>query len=110
VGKVRGTLLMIALGYTGCATTGDRWPGCDFNRPGIVARIASHPLARLERTLCLGWCPVYAVEIDIDGQVAYKGRDFVMTQGTANGELSDDGLQSLRGAVLRSRQAQMPQE
>lgn len=72
--------------------------------------MASHPLARLERTLCLGWCPVYAVEIDIDGQVAYKGRDFVMTQGAATGELSDDRLRSLRAAVLRFRQVQMPQE
>jgi hypothetical protein len=53
---------------------------------------------------------VYAVEIDIDGVVTYQGRDYVMTQGSATGELTDDRLRSLRGAVLRSRQAQMPQE
>jgi hypothetical protein len=53
---------------------------------------------------------VYAVEIDIDGGVTYQGRDYVMTEGSATGELTDDRLRSLRGAVLRSRQVQMPQE
>ena len=53
---------------------------------------------------------MYAVEIDIDGGVTYQGRDYVMTQGRATGELTDDRLRSLRGAVLRSRQVRMPQE
>ena len=60
--------------------------------------------------MCLGWCPVYVVEIDIDGVVTYQGRDYVMTQGPATGELTDNKLRSLREAVVRSRQVQMPRE
>jgi hypothetical protein len=103
-------LLVIGLAFAGCGAGRDAWPGCNFDRPGIVARLASHPLVRLERTMCLGWCPAYAVEIDIDGVVTYEGRDYVMTQGLATGELTDDRLRSLRATVLRSRQTQMPHE
>jgi hypothetical protein len=76
----------------------------------MVARMASHPLVRLERTGCYGWCPVYVVEIDIDGDVTYLGRDNVMTIGPAKGQLSPDELRSLREAITLSGQAQMPPE
>jgi hypothetical protein len=65
---------------------------CDFNRPAIVARLATHPLARLERTGCFGWCPEYALEIDIYGAVTYVGRNNVMTVGQAIGQVSADQL------------------
>jgi hypothetical protein len=109
VAKRLGALL-IALVFAGCAAAGDAGPGCNFDRGGIVARIASHALARLERTGYLGWCPEYAVEIDVHGDVTYLGRDNVMTQGPATGLLSADHLQSLREAVRRSRDVEMPQE
>ena len=85
-------------------------PGCDLHRPGAVALVASHPLARLERTICFGWCPEYVVEIDSDGKLTYRGGDNVMTVGLATGHLSADQLKSLREATARARQAEMPHE
>jgi len=110
VAKRAGALLVIGLGLMGCAGARDGGIACNFNRPGIAARLASHTLARLERTGCFGWCPEYVVEIDIDGDVTYFGRDNVMTQGPASERLSSGRLRSLRDAVLRSRQVEMPEE
>jgi hypothetical protein len=110
VAKRVGALLVVGLALTGCAGARDAGIVCDFNRPGIAARLASHTLARLQRTGCLGWCPEYVVAIDVDGEVTYLGRHNVMTQGPATDRLSADQLRSLREAVLRSRQVEMPQE
>ena len=105
-----GALLVVGLALTGCACARDTGIACDFNRPGIAARLASHTLARLQRTGCYGWCPEYVVAIDVDGEVTSVGRDNVMTQGPATNRLSADQLRSLREAVLRARQVEMPQE
>jgi hypothetical protein len=106
------TMAGLVLGFAGvgCASARDTMPGCDFNRPAAVALMASHPLARLVRTICYGRCPEYAVEIDIDGEVTYRGGNYVMTAGLATSRLSVDDLRSLRQAVVRARQAELPRD
>ncbi|MEY2480260.1 MAG: hypothetical protein QOI04_1187 [Verrucomicrobiota bacterium] len=37
---------------------------------------------KLERTACLGTCPIYSVTIFSDGQLRYKGEAFVKARGT----------------------------
>ena len=61
------------------------------------------PLATLERRACFGFCPVYSVEIRIDGSVTYDGREYVVTQGTAAGMLDAQGLRLLREAFQRTK-------
>jgi hypothetical protein len=102
--------LVLGLAGVGCASARDTMPGCDFNRPAAVALMANHPLARLVRTICYGPCPQYVVEIDIEGEVTYRGGNYVMTAGLANSRLSVDALRSLREAVVRARQAEMPHD
>lgn len=45
------------------------------------------PVIKLERTSCLGSCPVYTVEIFEDGTVIYTGKDFVTTRGRRISEI-----------------------
>lgn len=102
-----GGLLALWLICAGCAAR-DQLPACDFNWPGMVARMADHALVRMRRTSCYGWCPDYVVEIDITGGVLYVGGDNVMTHGPATGELSSEALESLSAAVVLARRAEMP--
>jgi hypothetical protein len=102
-----GGVVAVCVIFAGCAGR-DQLPGCDFNRPGMVARMADHTLVRMRRTPCYGWCPDYAVEIDVNGGVLYVGGDNVMTHGPANAQLSPEVLESLRAAVVRARRAKMP--
>lgn len=40
----------------------------------------------LERSVCYGFCPAYAVTIYGDGRVAYEGRQFVRVSGAQSGQ------------------------
>jgi hypothetical protein len=40
-------------------------------------------VVRMERDVCYGVCPAYAVEIGADGAVAYEGKSFVSLRGHA---------------------------
>jgi len=52
-------------------------------------------VARLERTPCFGWCPVYRVTVFRDGVVEYEGERFVKTQGRATGHINPSQLAEL---------------
>ena len=103
-----GSLLALGLICAGCAGGRNQLPGCDFRRSGLVARMADHTLVRLRRSSCYGWCPEYAVEVDISGGVHYVGGSNVMTHGPATWEMSAETLQSLRRAVLLAWRTEMP--
>jgi len=42
----------------------------------------------LERTRCLGTCPVYKLTISGDGTVVYEGKDFVKVKGMKKSRVS----------------------
>jgi hypothetical protein len=99
--------LVLALAFLACAH-GDK----TFERgTGGVQATAQRPLIRLARAgACLGACPTYSVEVDIDGRVTYVGVANVMTVGGATGQLSSEALVQLRGAIGKASHAKVPTE
>jgi hypothetical protein len=57
----------------------------------------------LERTACHGRCPVYAVSIDEDGGVTYRGKLYVAITGEQHGRASRKQLARVVEAVERLR-------
>ena len=53
----------------------------------------------LERGGCFGWCPVYKVDVDADGQISYEGEAFVVTIGEASGRASPTAIERLQSAI-----------
>lgn len=64
--------------------------------PGPVVSNTARPdapkphvlLATIERTGCLGWCPIYKLSVYADGALEYDGEMFVKTKGHATGKLA----------------------
>jgi hypothetical protein len=56
---------------------------------------AHEPMATIERTECLGWCPVYKLTVYRDGAVEYEGERYVKTKGKATGSLGAGKLSAL---------------
>jgi hypothetical protein len=52
-------------------------------------------LVKLERTACLGECPVYTVSIDAIGEVTYNGTKFVRVEGRQTDRISGARVQAL---------------
>src|SRR4030081_2844013 len=52
-------------------------------------------LITLERGPCFGTCPIYKVTIASDGAVAFEGRNFVKTKGTATGQIKPEDFNLL---------------
>jgi hypothetical protein len=59
-------------------------------------------LARIERTICYGWCPAYSVEILVDGTARYEGRAYVVTEGMALARLTPEQVEEVRAAFKRA--------
>ena len=55
----------------------------------------------LERTGCLGPCPVYRVEISGDGAVTYTGEAFVRKEGEHNWKIFQGQIDQLNEALDR---------
>jgi Domain of unknown function (DUF6438) len=47
----------------------------------VKAQSKSEIIITIERTACLGSCPIYYAEIYLDGTVVYKGEKFVKVEG-----------------------------
>jgi hypothetical protein len=56
---------------------------------------AHEPMATIERTDCLGWCPVYKLTVYRDGAVEYEGDRWVKTRGKATGTLPPETIGAL---------------
>src|SRR5829696_6498448 len=63
--------------------------------PTAAQRVPDDFVLKLERTECLGECPVYSVSIDAIGNVTYEGTKFVRVQGRQT-----DRIQVSRVAAL----------
>ena len=51
------------------------------NSSSLQKAVYENVKIRLERDLCYGWCPHYYIEIEGDGEVLYRGYDFVNVTG-----------------------------
>jgi (2Fe-2S) ferredoxin len=49
----------------------------------------------LERTACLGTCPIYKLSIYGDGRVIYEGIRFVKIEGTVTTTISEEKIKQL---------------
>ncbi len=56
---------------------------------------AKNTLISIKKTQCFGDCPIYAVNIDKEGNVIYKGIDYVLKKGTKKFTLTNKQLQEL---------------
>lgn len=57
---------------------------------------------RLERTACLGTCPVYSVEIDGDGVVTYDGLKCVAAKGPRVGRITREQVRAIFAAFKQA--------
>ena len=56
-------------------------------------------LIELERTACLGSCPVYSVALKGDGTVRYEGERFVKQSGAASAKVSPSAVRGIVDAA-----------
>ena len=49
----------------------------------------------IERTACFGSCPIYAAEIHADGEVVYRGKEFVKEIGERRFKISQKQIQEI---------------
>jgi hypothetical protein len=57
------------------------------------------PVITLERTPCLGSCPVYRVTISSSGLVRYQGKRFVADSGADSANISAEAVANLVGEL-----------
>jgi hypothetical protein len=100
-----GPMLLLMLAFVACSSTKE---GKAFDRGAGFAPPVAPPLIKLARGACLGSCPTYSVEVDVDGGVTYAGVIYVKTIGPATGRLSPDALRQLRGLMTKASQAKFP--
>lgn len=58
---------------------------------------------RLQRTSCLGSCPIYTVTIDARGLVIYEGDKFVRATGRHTGQIGSAAVAKLLASAERIR-------
>jgi hypothetical protein len=60
------------------------------------------PLVTLRRTACFGTCPVYSLEIFVDGFIRYIGIDFVQYTGERRAVVAQETVANLVADFLRA--------
>ena len=74
----------------------------DTPRARPAAQRADSVLIELERTACLGGCPVYSVALLGDGTVRYDGRNFVKQTGAATAKVAPAAVRGIVDAANRA--------
>ena len=65
-------------------------------------------VAALQRSQCLGACPVYSVRVYADGSVIYRGDTFVRVRGGRKARLTGAEMQALHAAFRDARFLEIP--
>ena len=65
-------------------------------------------VAALQRSQCLGACPVYSVRVYADGSVIYRGDTFVRVRGGRKARLTGAEMQALHAAFRDAKFLEMP--
>jgi hypothetical protein len=81
--------------------------------PGFVPPTPPPSLIRLERAAtgtCPGPCPIYSVDVNVDGAVTYTGVRNVKTIGQRTDQLSPEALRQLRTVMAKVRPVKLPTE
>jgi len=72
---------------------------CSYMTPSIDNDI----LVKLERTACLGECPVYTVVVKKNGEVTYDGREYVFVIGSKTSIIPKDSVASIESELMRAK-------
>ena len=85
-----------ALCVVACAATGrPALDSADSMAGSEHRRVLDSVIITLERTPCLGACPVYALAIAGDGAVTYEGKAYVSRLGTVTDTISKQQVEAL---------------
>ncbi|MBI3476637.1 MAG: ankyrin repeat domain-containing protein [Acidobacteria bacterium] len=63
----------------------------------------SQPVITLERTACLGSCPIYKLAIYKDGSTVYEGKEYVRIKGTETYRIEADAVRQLANKFVAAR-------
>lgn len=88
-------LALLIAGLTACSPRPPAAGGTPAPNGEPDAAAADPPVITLERTPCLGTCPVYQVAISRSGMVRFLGRNHVTRQGEATAEIPAARVDSL---------------
>lgn len=69
-----------------------------MNRKAIYSKFTS---ITLERTGCLGGCPIYKVEIKSNGNVVYVGERFVDLEGVHTWDIESEAVELLNDTIKK---------
>ena len=64
---------------------------------------AAEVIVTLERTGCLGSCPVYKLTLNGTGEVIYEGRRFVKSSGSYSSRIAEKSVLELANSLLTRR-------
>ena len=67
-------------------------------------------LVKLNRTACHGDCPVYTIEVKKNGDVTYKGTDYVKTLGIRSASISKNAVLSIESELTKAEFTSMQSE
>jgi uncharacterized protein DUF6438/ankyrin repeat protein len=67
---------------------------------GAQNSLSSQPVITLERTACLGSCPVYNLAIYKDGSTVYEGKENVRVKGTETDRIEADAVRRLADKLV----------
>lgn len=69
----------------------------------ITPTISNDVLVKLERSGCLGDCPVYSLEIKKNGDVTFEGIEYVKALGIHKSSISKDAVLSIESALTKAK-------
>ncbi len=73
-----------------------------YNRGKLLSRVNFKTLT-FHSSTCFGTCPSMSIQIDIDGTVYYRGKDYTDVQGDFVGKLSKNDIYELKKILNRSQ-------
>lgn len=76
----------------------------------MTPTISKNVLVKLERTGCLGDCPIYTIEIKKNGDVTYEGIDYVKVIGVRKTSIHQDSVLLIESELSKAEFANMQSE
>lgn len=54
---------------------------------------------KISRHACYGTCPVYELELDSNGSIAFLGKQYVKTEGIRNSRISKEDIEKIKDKI-----------
>ena len=94
---------LVLLAAAGCWTGGEATATEPVGNADPDAPAGPHPgfKLKLERTACMGNCPIYSIVIHGDGRVDWAGRDNVLAVGQRHGRVTEREIVELERELTK---------